>query len=967
MDFDCCKANRVFLLFVLLTTCFRNSNFSILGINTANAAPILFSSGLSNQPDSLILPLQGTKYFIAAPQPSIDSVTNWASSVGFLDNDGIPDLMINAYEKFVSSRLYTNQRGILTPLPSGEISKNKSSTTTSAIFDLDNDGDSDIVMGNNINTAISIYLNDGTGVFEEADMGPISRSTGYAHGIHTVDIDNDGFLDLFITQLFPTLYCRLYKNQGGKSFTQVSSGNLATVSGFITGAAWGDYDNDGLTDVFIPVGGVSGNNFNLLFKNLGNFNFRRITQGVLVNESSNSTAAAWGDYDNDGDLDLFVSNASNENNCLYQNLGRGQFQKMNVPGVTTDQGHSHGCNWVDVDNDGWLDLYVNNNAGQQQFLYINQRNGSFAKVTEDALVNLQGEYINNVWADFNMDGFLDVVVSNASRRGNKYFNGIRNNNHWLAIRLKGIESNLNGIGAFVRYKISVRGKSSWISRALIPNGGFGSYNTALLHLGLGEENQVDSLVIQWPSGIVQTATKIKADQYLVIEESRGITIRGITFNDLNRNGNYDLGEKPVGNQSLLIQPGNIRLVSDANGQYEVTLGPDNYQLTATPSNFWTPTSTNGTKANKNKAQQTIHFGFVPITRQTDLALSMSSTAKRRGNTSSIVLQISNQGTLATGNTAVRLVLPAGLFIQSSSAPYTTVSNNLFEWVIPALGIQQSYTIEIKDSIAPTLPVGTTVGLFSYLTPVLGDQNTLNNISFWYAQILGALDPNDLTLFLPEGKAYPEPGDTITYRVRFQNNGNLPSNDVVLLDTLPVGLSPSSVQILEASHHYQYTIDGQVLKIHFDDIQLPDSIRYPTLSQGYVYFQVQVSPEVQPGTSISNKVSILMDNGEPMTTNTVSFTTGGRSEIFKQAGRGDLQVYPNPVNQSSVTVQWAYAKGAMVSLRLMDLAGNVLLEQSIPSHTTNIIPLPALPNGVYLMLVGHGQETTCQQIIILNSQ
>jgi uncharacterized repeat protein (TIGR01451 family) len=288
-------------------------------------------------------------------------------------------------------------------------------------------------------------------------------------------------------------------------------------------------------------------------------------------------------------------------------------------------------------------------------------------------------------------------------------------------------------------------------------------------------------------------------------------------------------------------------------------------------------------------------------------------------------------------------------------------------VIPALGIQQSYTIEIKDSIAATLPVGSTVGLFSYLTPVLGDQNILNNISFWYAQILGALDPNDLTIYLPEGKAYPEPGDTITYRVRFQNNGNLPSNDVVLLDTLPIGLTPSTVQILEASHHFRYSIEGQVLKIHFDDIQLPDSTRYPTLSQGYVYFQVQVGAEVRPGTMIANRVSILMDNGEAISTNTVSFITGGNPVHEKQGALGVLQLYPNPVTQGEITVQLAGAKGAALGIRLVDLAGNVLMDQSIPSKGKDTIALPTVPTGAYLLFVEHGQETTCQQILILNTQ
>lgn len=966
MDLDCSKENRLLLLLVYCFIILGGENYRLMANNAIPVTSAETTAGVSKRIDSLIHPLMAPRYFTPSPIPILDSTTNWASSVGFLDNDNIPDLMVNAYEKFVSSKLYSNQRGIFTLQSSPEISKNKSATTTSAIFDIDNDGDADIVMGNNINTAISIYLNDGTGTYQEADMGPITRETGYAHGIHTIDIDNDGYLDLFITQLFPTLYCRLYKNANGKSFSKVTSGNLTTISGFITGAAWGDYDNDGLIDVFIPVGGVSGNNYNLLFKNLGNFNFRRISQGVLVNESANSTAACWGDYDNDGDVDLFVSNASNENNCLYQNLGKGQFQKMNIPGITNDNGHSHGCNWIDVDNDGWLDLYVNNNVGQQQFLYINQRNGTFTKVSADPLVNIQGEYINNVWGDFNMDGFPDVLVSNASRKGNRLFYGTPNDNHWLAIRLKGIESNKSGIGTRVKYKIKVRGKSTWISRSLIPNGGFGSYNTPILHLGLGDENQVDSLVLQWPSGIVQTITKIKADQYVMVEESRGIKISGTTFHDLNRNGNFDLGEKAIGNQNLTIQPGNIRLLSDEYGNYEVTLAPDNYQLFAVGGNYWTPTSSNGTKANKNKSQQIIHFGYVPIARLTDLALNMSSTAKRRGNTSNITLQISNQGTLPVSNAGVRLTLPSGIFIQSSSAPYTQISSNLYEWNIPALGIQQSYQIEITDSIASNLAVGSVVGIFAYLTPILGDQNVLNNFSFWYAQILGALDPNDMAVFLPENKNFPEPGDTVTYRIRFQNNGNLPSNDVVILDTLPVGLLPSSIQIIEASHQYQYSVEGQVLKIHFKDIQLPDSVRYPTLSQGYIIFKIQVAEGVLPGTVISNSATILMDNGEPMTTNLVSFTTGG-SISSTQENPLEIKFYPNPVVNQSLTLLTPPVVRSEIEVVIVDLTGKPVYRQAYMPNLEDQIQLPGIPNGPYFLVIRNNQKVQCQPIIIVNGK
>jgi hypothetical protein len=193
------------------------------------------------------------------------------------------------------------------------------------------------------------------------------------------------------------------------SFTRITTGAIVNDGGRSFGSSWGDYDNDGDLDLF--VANELQNNF--LYQNNGDGTFIKITSGAIVNDGGRSVSSSWGDYDNDGDLDLFVANyLASENNFLYQNNGDGTFTKITTGAIVTDGGRSYGSIWGDYDNDGDLDLFVTNYWGDNNFLYQNNGDGSFTKITSGAIVNDGGYSYGSSWGDYDNDGDLDLFVAN---------------------------------------------------------------------------------------------------------------------------------------------------------------------------------------------------------------------------------------------------------------------------------------------------------------------------------------------------------------------------------------------------------------------------------------------------------------------------------------------------------------------------------------------------------------------------
>ena len=260
--------------------------------------------------------------------------------------------------------------------------------------------------------------------FQKITTGEIVNSVTSSDRCAWGDYDNDGFQDLVIsgyadncqTCNFPIL---LYHNNGDGTFTRITTGPIATYSGRTFGCAWGDYDNDGKLDLMVCVGFQQNN---LLFHNEGNGVFTQVTIGPIVNDIGWSQACAWCDYDRDGWLDLFVSNEYNKPNFLYHNNGNGTFTKVTSGSIVNDIGWSRGAAWGDYDNDGWPDLFVVNYQGINDFLYHNNGNGTFTKITSGPEVTDIDWGSGCSWGDYDNDGYLDLYVTNNNTPNRLYHN-----------------------------------------------------------------------------------------------------------------------------------------------------------------------------------------------------------------------------------------------------------------------------------------------------------------------------------------------------------------------------------------------------------------------------------------------------------------------------------------------------------------------------------------------------------------
>jgi len=413
--------------------------------------------------------------------------------------------------------------------------------------DCDGDGRLDLYIMIGVNHGIGsnpnrLYRQLEGGTFTESAVeSGASDPLGRARGVSWVDYDNDGHLDIFLANAVraddQVSFDKLFRNTGDCTFTNMSGqvGDLA-VSNHSHGASWADYDNDGDMDVFVTSSQNQGAGEADLYRNDGGtFNRLSASQSGILNEAA--TGMAWGDYDNDGDLDLFVARGWSAKasswpsaNRLYRNNADGTFTRAETTAGVAANRNSHHAMWADFDNDGDLDLYVTNSGlyatgNQPNFLYVNQGDSTFQEVAASVGatgVTSTGLSGGGAVGDFNGDGFLDVVITHGlSTSGGS---GPRelllnqgNQAHWLRIKLIGEQSNSLGIGARVEL---ITPDGLYQMREM--NGGTHcfSQNEMWLHFGLGHATQADTITVTWPSGLKQTIHNVPASQLLTINEAQ---------------------------------------------------------------------------------------------------------------------------------------------------------------------------------------------------------------------------------------------------------------------------------------------------------------------------------------------------------------------------------------------------------------------------------------------------------------
>lgn len=486
-----------------------------------------------------------------------------------LDNDNDLDLYLvqgNSLsvptEPPPKNRLYRNDSGIFVDITESANVGDIGYGLGAVAADYDGDGNRDLYitnLGKNV-----LYRNNGDGTFtdvtEQAQVGCplLSASAAFA------DIDRDGDLDLYVCNYVEyaletdipcyykntlRIYCGpneyhgiadvLYRNNGDGTFTDITkSAGVYEPTTRGLGVVFTDVNNDGWVDIYV----ANDMSPNTLFMNQGDGTFREegVLRGVAFNGdgiANGSMGIDAGDYDNDGDIDLWVSNFSLEANCLMQNDGDGYFEDVTFDTNLADPSFyslGFGTRFVDFDNDGWLDLLVGNghiwdnvkqidakmSYAQPVQLFHNQggapqNHTGFTEITAEAGLDKTHYVVRGMlFGDIDMDGDVDVVLCQSNRPTVILSNEVGNANAWLTVKLVGTDGNTDAIGA----QVQLEAGGMTFLREIICGASYLSGNDLRICFGLGDATRVNNLQIRWHNGSTQKLEELPIRQSITFSQ-----------------------------------------------------------------------------------------------------------------------------------------------------------------------------------------------------------------------------------------------------------------------------------------------------------------------------------------------------------------------------------------------------------------------------------------------------------------
>ena len=832
-----------------------------------------------------------------------DSNDSWGVTFVDFNKDSHEDIFLPSYSKDQSNILYLNDgNGSFTKVTDGDFLAMKQSSIAGSWADLNDDGYLDLAVANNNGSTNELYLSNNF-VLELSELAELPNADGYSHGITFFDIENDGALDLFISDYFETEFNSLFRNNGDGSFEKLSTSGVSTDAAKSIGATCSDVDGNGFMDVFVPNYGSE----NVLYINNGDGSFEKVGMG----DNATSTGCSFGDFDNDGDMDLFVANASAENNLLYENDGNGNFTSIDGGFITSDGGDSHGSCWADLDKDGWLDLFVTNDRGGAKFLYMNNGDGTFGKSLVSNLITPTGNSFGVASADFDSDGDLDFAVSNHSDEQNFLFVNEGNSNKYINILLEGTNSNFSAIGAKIYVTAIIDGVEVRQMREVSAQtgGGPGSQNSFYQFFGLEKTSSIELVEIYWPSGYVQIETNVPLDQKITIVEDTGAEITGRVYQDFDANCTFDGNDYPLPNKIVELTPGPRYALTNEEGYYRIFVEPGNYDLTLQQDNNYESDCLSNDKysVTTTSVGQLVSdrdFALTAIDQKPDLSIDLGVTALRRGFQNEMILTYSNFGTDVANDVELTLVLDEFVSLESADVVFTDEGNYEYKWDLGAVEINETGVIYLENYVDLEAELGSYKN-FSASISGSNEEWTLSNNSVCKGElIVGAVDPNDIAVS-PKGYGaahFVRSDDTLHYKIRFQNTGNYPASLVIVTDTLPEYLDMNSFKMGAVSHECNVELTaGGILTWIFDDISLPDSTSNEEGSHGFIQFQILPRQDLADLTRIENRAAIQFDFNLPVITNTVFSTINSDwSEIDVEESKVFLS--PNPASDFlSITI------------------------------------------------------------------
>jgi hypothetical protein len=475
------------------------------------------------------------------------------------NGDGLPDLFTTSLDADLGASLYINSgHGTFEDRSASAGLGDQVYTLNVTRADFDNDGDLDVLLLRGAwetPMRLSLLRNKGDGSFDD-----VTVASGLAEPIATEsaawgDYDNDGLVDVFVCGEYlppggapskkpgdPRNRCRLYHNRGDGTFENVAAAAGVTNERCAKGSAWGDYDGDGRLDLYVSNMGQQSR----LYHNEGGGKFLDVAPKLGVTGTDMSFACWFWDYDNDGRLDLYVNDyrarvaevlcsalalkiQGSSRPRLYRNLGSAGFSDVSKE-VGLDRAMAPmGSNFGDVDNDGYLDIYLGTGDMSYEGLDVNLmfRNAEGRRF-EDITVSSGTGHLQKghgvSFADWDCDGDLDLFVElGGATPGDQGYNALFQNpglgRHWLKVKLAGTKTNRAALGAKIRVDLmSANGQTRSIHRTVGNNSSFGG-NSLVEMIGLRDETRVSELTVSWPtSKTIQTFRDVAADQAIEITE-----------------------------------------------------------------------------------------------------------------------------------------------------------------------------------------------------------------------------------------------------------------------------------------------------------------------------------------------------------------------------------------------------------------------------------------------------------------
>ena len=443
--------------------------------------------------------------------------TDYGNGVSFFDfdNDGWDDITLTT-ENGQNIRFFKNDNGYFNEVTFNISSLNYQTKQVNWV-DIDNDGDNDLFVTSNTN-GNRLFENVGSNTFNDITINSgISAINMNTFGASWGDYNNDGYLDVFISNRATTPGNKLYKNNGNNTFDDVSlSVGIDEIGHQSLCSAFFDFNNDGFQDIYISNDKV--NNANILYKNNGDGTFSDVSVSSGTDVHLDAMTVTIDDFNNDSWMDIYVTNTIT-GNVLLRNNGDETFTDIAIPSGTEFNSVGWGASFLDADNDMDLDLYVSGEFNQyvtnylKAAFYINNNDETFTLNNSSFPGDERASYSNAI-GDINNDGFPDILVSNNFENIFLWKNNTINNNNWLKINLQGVQSNKNGVGSTI--EISIDGNKQY-RYTLCGEGYLAQYSDSEF-FGLGENTIVDYVKVTWLSGNQDIFYNVSANQQLDIEE-----------------------------------------------------------------------------------------------------------------------------------------------------------------------------------------------------------------------------------------------------------------------------------------------------------------------------------------------------------------------------------------------------------------------------------------------------------------